>query len=295
MQNKIIIFFIVLLLSSILGHGNNNLYQPDSIISKKAIKITNGLIYGASYIGLYHLWYKNYDLSSFHFFNDSKEWLQIDKAGHIFSAYYLANFQTETLEYTGLNHKKAVITASAISFLYLSSIEIFDGFSSEWGASISDLSANLIGSGLFLIQDLYFENITMIIKYSYNFNSTLNVRTDILGNSFTERLLKDYNSQTYWLSANFGDLFVNSSLLKYINPAVGYGASGMTAGMENPPQYGNYDRNRQYYLSLDIDFKGINTNIKWLDFIIHHLNFLKFPMPTVEYSNGNWKFHPVYF
>lgn len=287
------LFFCILLSSSL--RANYQLSETDSIKRKRAVFYLSGATYSVSYIGLYQLWYKNYEQSSFHFFNDSKEWMQMDKAGHTFSAFQLANFQTEAFKWYGLSHNKAVITASAISFLYLSSIEIFDGFSDGWGASLSDLAANLLGSGLFLTQNLYLENITITLKYSYNFNSNLNVRTDILGKSYAEKFLKDYNAQTYWLSFNFNKNHSKNKLLKYLNPAIGYGAGGMTGGLENLPTYENYARKRQFYLALDLDLSKVNTNIKWLDFIIHHINFLKFPMPTIEYSDKNLKFYPVYF
>ena len=47
----------------------------------------NVAAYGGTMIALYSTWYKNYPQSHFHFFNDNNEWLQIDKAGHTWSAY----------------------------------------------------------------------------------------------------------------------------------------------------------------------------------------------------------------
>jgi hypothetical protein len=39
-------------------------------------------------VGLNQLWYA-YARSDFHFINDNAEWLQMDKAGHIYSSYHL--------------------------------------------------------------------------------------------------------------------------------------------------------------------------------------------------------------
>jgi hypothetical protein len=40
-------------------------------------------------VGLNQLWYADYARSDFHFINDNAEWLQMDKAGHIYSSYHL--------------------------------------------------------------------------------------------------------------------------------------------------------------------------------------------------------------
>jgi len=45
---------------------------------------------------------------------------------------------------------------------------------------------------------------------------------------------------------------------KWLNVAVGYGAEGMVGSYYNPSNLPHFDRYRQYYLSLDIDFTRIN-------------------------------------
>ena len=40
-------------------------------------------------IALNEIWYKDFPRSKFKTFNDSKEWLQVDKVGHTYSAYRL--------------------------------------------------------------------------------------------------------------------------------------------------------------------------------------------------------------
>src|SRR3712207_8632374 len=42
-----------------------------------------------------------------------------------------------------------------------------------------------------------------LFPYTTLFRSDLNMRAnDLYGSSFAERMIKDYNGQTYWLSAN---------------------------------------------------------------------------------------------
>jgi len=57
-------------------------------LRKQLVVGGNAVAYSGTMFGLYHLWYKDYPLEKFHFFNDNKEWQQMDKVGHSFSCYY---------------------------------------------------------------------------------------------------------------------------------------------------------------------------------------------------------------
>ena len=82
--------------------------------------------------------------------------------------------------------------------------------------------------------------------------------------------------------------------------AIGYGADGMLGEFENKKLYKgnnlpNYDRYRQFYLSLDIDFSKIKTNSKFLKRVYNALSYIKIPLPTIELSNKKVKGHFFYF
>jgi hypothetical protein len=55
-------------------------------------------------VGLNQLWYADYPRSDFHFINDNAEWLQMDKAGHIFLLSFRA-IGAEMLEWSGASQK----------------------------------------------------------------------------------------------------------------------------------------------------------------------------------------------
>ena len=127
---------------------------------------------------------------------------------------------------------------------------------------------------------------------------------DLFGKSWYERMLKDYNQQTYWLSANLRSFFPKSKLPAWLNVAVGYGADGMFGGFENKwkDKPGNdvtrYDiqRKRQYYLAPDIDFTKIKTNSKFLRTAFSFLNAFKCPAPALMIdSKGKMKVYAIYF
>jgi Predicted periplasmic lipoprotein (DUF2279) len=103
---------------------------------------------------LNQLWYADYPKSDFHFINDNNEWLQIDKLGHLFSAYHLGSVSSNTLVWSGISKKNQIIYGATFGFAFLTAVEVLDGYSSEWGASIGDVTANASGTCFLISQEL---------------------------------------------------------------------------------------------------------------------------------------------
>jgi uncharacterized protein YfiM (DUF2279 family) len=275
----------------------------------KIIAATNIVGYGGAMVGLYSAWYKNYPQSKFHTFNDIPEWQQIDKVGHAFSAYAESMASMELWRWTGISRKKQIWLGGMSGAFYQTVIEVLDGFSAEWGWSWGDMGANFLGSGMLVAQELAWDEQRIQYKFSFhrkNYDDpTLNKRSnEIYGKSTAERFLKDYNGQTYWLSTNVHSFFPESKWPKWLNIAVGTGAEGMFGAIDNVGKDDNgvvnfnrpdIKRYRQWYLAPDIDLTKINTNKKGLKFAFRMLNFIKIPMPTLEYGNGSFKFRAIGF
>ena len=269
----------------------------------------NVIGYGGSLIILNNTWYKNYPHTSFHTFNDSKEWLQTDKVGHAWTAYTTGRLSTAMWRWAGLSQKKAAIIGGLSGAGYLTVVEFLDAHSSQWGWSWADIAANITGSGLFIGQELLWQQQRIHFKFSFHHKDygedQLNERADnLFGKSWYERMLKDYNAQTYWLSANLKSFLKQSSLPAWLNISVGYGADGLLGGFKNEwvDQLGNdvtrYDipRKRQFYLSPDIDFTKIKTNSKFLKTAFSFLNSFKCPAPALMIdSKGKMKAYVLYF
>jgi hypothetical protein len=279
---------------------------------KKRIWLITGINvigYGGSLIILNDTWYKNYPHTSFHTFNDSKEWLQVDKVGHAWTAYNTGRASTAMWQWAGLSDKKAALIGGLSGTAYLTVIEFLDAHSSKWGWSWGDMGANIFGSGIFLSQQLTWSQQRVQFKFSFHHKNygeaQLEQRADdLFGKTWYERMLKDYNAQTYWLSANLKSFFKQSNLPAWLNVSVGYGADGMLGGFENQwsDKLGNtvsrYDipRRRQFYLAPDIDFTKIKTNKRWLRTAFSVFNSFKFPAPTLQYTaGGKWKGYFLYF
>jgi len=288
-------------------------FKPDSLAAQKkrilAMAGMHGGLYGGSLLVLNQAWYANYPRGKFHTFNDFPEWQQIDKVGHIWSAYQLSRASFPGWRWAGLPEKKQILMAGLSGFAFLTVVEILDGFSKEWGWSWGDFGANIAGSGLFIGQQLGWKEQRISFKFSFHRmqypETMLNERSDDLyGASLPQRMLKDYNGQTYWLSANIKSFLPDTKLPGWLNLSVGYGAQGMFGGTVNiwdNPQTNilinrtDITRSRQWYLAPDIDFTKIKTNKKWVRSLFYVLNAFKMPAPTMVLSRGKLRFHGFYF
>ena len=295
---------LLLLLFCFSSYAQQNSFwkKSDSLHAKRrnAVYITEATVASLTLVGMHQLWYANYDSSSFQTINDSNDWLQMDKAGHAMAAYYVGKMGMNALDWAGESKKNQLLYGATLGFGFLSVVEIFDGFSKEWGFSPTDIAANAAGAGLLIGQELLWDEQRIILKYSFHTTKYANQRPALLGENFLEQTLKDYNGQTYWLSANLWSFGKDSNLPKWINIAFGYGAEGMISGNNkhfvNNNTISLTDRYRQLYLSLDVDLTKIKTKSKLLQTLFSTINFIKIPAPTVEINtNGNTKFYWLYF
>lgn len=297
------------------GLRNDLLHIPSPLekdrmrLRVKIISAINIVGYSGAMVGLYAAWYKNYPQSNFHSFNDFPEWKQIDKIGHAYSAYAESKASMELWRWTGIDRKKRIWIGGMSGAFYQTVIEVLDGFSAEWGWSWTDFGTNILGSGMLVAQELAWDEQRIQFKFSFHRKSyhdaSLNQQSNkLFGNSTAERFLKDYNGQTYWLSANLKSFFPKSKIPAWLNVSIGTGAEGMFGANENTGRDDNgiinfyrpdVKRYRQWYLAPDIDLTKIKTNKKGLKLAFQILNIVKFPMPALEYSNGKFRFNAVAF
>jgi len=283
--------------------------QDSTTLKHPGLTVATGLgsTYGLVLLGLNQYWYKDFERSAFHFFDDHGEWLQIDKAGHFFSAFQLASQGKILYQRAGLPPQKAALASFLSANLMMAGIEVLDGFSSAWGASLSDLAFNLGGSGLAFGQEMLWKDERITMKISYRrekFPAELQARVEALyGRSLPERILKDYNGLILWASFNIHDFLPpDNGFPAWLNLSAGYGASGLLGARANrwcrlsgisPEDCDPVDliirddipRLRQFYLSPDIDFRKIPHQKKWQGTLLGILNIIKFPAPAIELNS----------
>ena len=280
--------------------------------------------FGVAMIGLNYAWYAKYPHVRFHFFNDNREWLQVDKLGHAWTAYSEAYLISNLYQWAGVSQQNAAYYGAAWGFMLQLTIEILDGFSKGWGFSPGDCAANTFGSGLFLGNQLLWKEQRIQLKFStnynnYNFDYQLQQRAnDLYGTSLPQRALKDYNAQSYWLSFNAASfLKQGNNFPKWLNFAVGYGAENLFGAQKESWHYdvkkamadtfhfhhslatfqnGDLPRIRQFFISPDINLSQISTHSILLKNAFLVLNIFKTPAPALELnSKRKIKFHFLYF
>lgn len=299
-------------ISATIPQSDRNYYILTPQQKKKRIWLVAGgnvVAYSAAMVGLSSAWYKNYPKTGFHSFNDWPEWKQVDKAGHFYSAYIESRASMELWRWTGIDRKKRIWIGGMSGAVYQTVIEVLDGFSTGWGWSWADFGANILGSGALVAQELAWNDQRIKFKFSFHNNTysdpVLNQRSnELFGQSTAQRFIKDYNGQTYWASANLKSFFPKSTLPSWLSLSVGYGAEGLFGGTQNISKDDNGNiifnrpdikRYRQWYLAPDIDLSKIKTNKKGLKFLFTVLSAFKFPAPALEFSNGKFKAHAIYF
>jgi uncharacterized protein YfiM (DUF2279 family) len=269
----------------------------------KMVAYSSAIVYTAGMTGLYQIWYKGHRLTRFHFFDDYDEWYQYDKIGHIGSAYYLSRWGMDLYRWTGMNKKAATWIGGSLGFCFLTTVEVFDGFSDQWGFSFSDFATNIMGSAMAISQQLIWQQQRITFKYSFIPSDYAQYRPDLFGKSFAEQLVKDYNGHTVWISANLSSLTGarHSWMPRWLNLAAGYGIEGLIGARTNPSSINGkplppFERYRQFYLAPDVDLSRIQTRRHGLKLLFNLLNFIKLPAPTLEFNRINKiKFHLIYF
>ncbi len=268
----------------------------------KAVVITEAVLATAGTIALHFLWYKKFPKSRFHLFNDNAEWLHMDKIGHATTAYNFSAIQYDMMRWSGVNNKNAAWIGGLTAVGLQTMIEIFDGFSAEWGFSKGDMLANIAGSALFVAQQLAWGEQRARMKFSFHKTIYSRYNPKELGANKWQRWLKDYNGQTYWLSINPASFMKsNTSFPNWLNVSLGVGAEGMIGARSNPSKIGNltipaFERKQRYLFSLDADLKRIDNPQMDPRVLLTVPNALKFPAPALSVKKGApARFHWLYY
>lgn len=298
-------YLVLLLIFTFLGVAHAQDTTSIRHVNKKrlrAVIATGAGFYVTSMSLLYVAWYKGYPGTRFHFKDDVGEWLMKDKFGHLTTAYELGNYGYWALKWSGLSEKKSIWYGGTVGLVYMTTIEFFDGLSSQWGASVTDLAANTVGSAMFISQQLIWHEQRIRPKFSYHPTMYAQYNPALLGSNSLQRMLKDYNGQTNWFSINiYSFLNKDSKFPKWLDVSVGYGAQGMIGSYTNPKvndgkTMPHFERIPRFFLSADVDWTRIHTNSKALRLVFKLLSFVKMPAPALEFNNENkFVFHPLYF
>ena len=262
--------------------------------------VVGGTAIVGSLIALDQAWYAQYDRAPMHSFDDGDEWLQVDKAGHMWTTYTVGRWGMSMLDWCGTSESTSRWVGGSLGLVYMTGVELLDGTSAGWGFSWWDMAANVAGTGLLIGQDLAWRDQRITLKFSAHLTPFAAQNPELLGSSNPERILKDYNGQTYWLSANLKAFAPRTRLPAWLNVAGGYGGESMINAHSDGPGSDAVGNNgepfRQYFLSVDVDLTRIRTRSPFVRTLLFALNCIKVPAPALEFrSDGRVLAHGLYF
>lgn len=304
---------------------SKNFFKASDSLDRTRVYTLSGiglLAYSSTSYALYHAWYKDYPLGPFHFFDDRGEWENMDKVGHFFTAWMTGYGVDKLSRWSGVDDRSAIYTGILAGTLFQTTIEVMDGFSEKWGFSVADIGANIGGTAFYALQEYYWKEQKMVLKFSsfpksYSsdaiyplegpLTSSLKERSEeLFGRNLAQRTLKDYNAQSYWISVHPEDLFGEFGFPDWLNIAFGYSPENVYGGFSNNWQkqgstyYANdsHPRYHQFLISPDINWNKIETESHFLKTLFSLLNLLKVPAPALEVNDRDGVrlvFHWIYF
>ena len=294
----LLLFFLILNFNLINSQSRLNTFlKPSDTLNtsrRNAVLISESLLFVAGIVQLNKIYAKDYFDSKCDFVNNDSKYLQMDKAAHSFVSYQMGSASVKALKWSGVSRRNQLLYGSGIGFVFLTTVEILDGFSKQNKASYGDIMANAAGTSLYVSQELIWKE--QRIKPKFSFHST----SFFISNPRTMRMQieQEFDGQTFWLSANLNSFLKTAKIPEWVNIAFGYGVEGMD--YENDSYKNSLVSQkfpyRQFYVSLDVDLTKIKTNSSFLKTIFYFLNTLKFPAPTLEFTRDNrLKWHLVYF
>ena len=94
----------------------------------RGVLLFSGVLYFLILVALGYAWYSSQWISGFHFFNDAPEWKQMDKFAHFFWSFQVSALATRLMIWATLNDQDSARVGAVLGFVFVSSIEILDGF-----------------------------------------------------------------------------------------------------------------------------------------------------------------------
>ena len=287
------IFLSAFLFSQQINWGQSS--PQDSIPTKKRVILSSSIIglgYASSLIALYDVWYAEFPKSTFHFYNDGSNWMQMDKFGHGFSGYLLSQKAGDLYRWSGVKKSYPWI-GFGIGMSYLGALEFMDAYNQGWGFSTYDVLANFSGGALYLSQELIFKKQLVLPKFSFFPSKYAAYRPEVLGKNFPEQLLKDYNGQTYWFSFPIGGFAPSLKKMNWLCLSLGYSVDQKLVGDQDA--YLDFRAARQFLVSLDIDLTRLPIKNPTLKKVLAQLNMIKIPFSALMIQQGKFSFKPISF
>ena len=266
-----------------------------SSINKQRMYLVSGFT-GAWMVGSYvvHMepWWsgeKNGFRVKYDWWNNT--WLEVDKFGHFYSNIIMTEFVAASYEFAGVSRRKSLWIGALSSTILFTSFELTDAGFEDWGFSVPDYVANVLGAGYPILQDYVplLQNFNFKLGYwpSEYYNAEDNTKPGFINYDPYTYPSGDYDGMTYWLSANVNNLLPEGAQPywpDWLNLAVGYGARDL-------PQANDAIKIRELYFGFDYNLEALPVNNPMLRNALAFANAIHFPAPAIRIDeNGSRAF-----
>ncbi|ROL57377.1 DUF2279 domain-containing protein [Bacteroidetes/Chlorobi group bacterium Naka2016] len=235
---------------------------------------------------------------NFHFAEDGKYALYIDKTGHFYGTFLTSYVLSQSLIECGFSYNWATGIGGLLGLGYTTYVEILDGFATDWGFSPSDFYADVGGALFFYLYSYvpFFQNFTP--KFMYFPPRWFNAYSRKPSKMFID----DYSSHTFWININIHNLLPNDwkkHYPKWLDLSIGVAVRNLCDPLNpsnncNPqisePIYSYVWGNPKLIIALDYDLvKLLPDGAPFWNWLKQSLNFFKLPSPALEIG------HPTRF
>lgn len=209
------------------------------------LKLRNSLIMagGAALVAAYgsQNWWETgfgggFDTANEGWFGSDTRYGGADKLGHLYSNYAGVRLLTPLFESAGNGRDASVSLAAWSTFGIFTAVEVVDGFSHSWKFSLQDALANAAGAALGVALETHPELDAM-------FDLRVDYRRSPRSSNFDP--FGDYSAQKYLFVVK-ADGFAQlreSSFLRYVEIALGYGTRGYDDGVRHRDAYAGLSLN----------------------------------------------------
>lgn len=283
--------------------AGNQRYTVDASLPRRTSKINPitttalGVAYGGLIYGLHVLqsnaWWKD-NRQAFHFQDDWDYALQVDKIGHAFGGYYMSYILGEGVQGCGFSVTTSRWLGATLGFLYQTYVEVEDGYGAQWGFSPTDFAGDFLGAAYFMAQHYVPALENFNLKWEYVPAQWVGERTV----RHPTAVVDDYNSSTFWLSANVHNLLpenLKSYWPSWLNLALGYGVRDIS--YDDPTLGADFQMpKRRFIIGLDYDFVRLMPDgPNFWNWVRQGMNWFKIiPAPAISFGDEGTRFYLLY-
>ncbi len=241
-------------------------------------------------------WYSNVtppgqpsDIRDDGWLDDWSTYVQQDKLGHVWATWHLTRAVGAYGRWAGLSDGQAALFGGVVSTLFQTQIEVYDGFSSVYGASRTDLLANVVGGMVGGVQVAFPERTGWFAgKYSYHRSPYYDEQANLFGNA-----IKDYDGISFWLSVRPGELLrgrAREVWPGWLGLAVGYSGTNLAHPYSGWAPGGEadggpaFEHRRQLFIGPDLDlihWAAARAPEPWRT-VLGLFEFLRLPAPALQ-------------